>query len=120
MTVQPGTPRPLRTTELNVLRLSASSNACRRSGLDASGVPTFVYGRWPSPFLSPMLKKTIPEVLKPGWEITRRLEVCLTLWSSFPATGPFWRSPASSAAVSAAELAENWKTILSKWTSYLS
>ncbi len=73
--------RPPKTTLFSVLRSIASSNACRSFALEASGVPTFVYGRLPTPFLLPMLMK-MP--CQPSWGawITRRLEVCWTAGSS--------------------------------------
>ena len=60
--------RPPKTTLFSVLRSIASSNACRSFALDASGVPTFVYGRLPTPFLLPMLMM-MPD--QPSW---RRLD----------------------------------------------
>ena len=53
--VQPGWLRLLERSLTIVLRSIASSNAWRSFALDASGVPTFVYGRLPTPFLLPML-----------------------------------------------------------------
>ena len=51
--VQPGSAVPPNTTLFMAFRSIASSNALRRSALDASGVPTFEYGF--DPFLLPML-----------------------------------------------------------------
>ena len=56
--------RPPKTTLFSALRSIASSNACRSFALEASGVPTFVYGRLPTPFLLPMLM-TMP--CQPSW-----------------------------------------------------
>ena len=75
--VQPGCVVPPKTTLFIALRSIASSNACRRAGLDASGVPTFAYGRLPTPFLFPRLIDDAPPAERPFVWSTRRLDVCL-------------------------------------------
>ena len=63
----------------SALRSIASSNACRSFALDASGVPTFAYGRLPTPFLLPMLMRIAGPAELVLCSITCRLEFC---WSA--------------------------------------
>ena len=113
--VQLGWTRPPKTTLSSVLRSIASSNACRSFALDASGVPTFVYGRLPTPFLLPMLM-TIPD--QPSWwrldHPQARVSAATPGSSVVETRSSTWMSPAFSAAAAAAASGIGLKTILSR------
>ena len=89
--------RPPKTTLFSVLRSIASSNACRSFALDASGVPTFVYGRLPTPFLLPMLM-TMPvpaELVAPGAPAGSRSAGRRRAPSARPGRAPGCRPPSA-------------------------
>ena len=91
------------TTLSSAVRSIASSKAFRSFALVASGVPTFVYGRLPTPLLVADVERDRLPAESASLQETRRLECSCTAGRPVGETeSSAWRSPAFSAATAAA------------------